>query len=124
MVKRILVVDDSKVSRMLIVRAIRKLLPEWEACEAKDGHDALEQWDSEQPFDMMAIDLNMPGMSGLELAERLKNDGVDIPMALITANIQETVQRRAEDLGLRFVRKPVSKEKIANALCELGITDA
>lgn len=124
MAKRILIVDDSKVSRMLIVRSLRKVLPEWEAHEAKDAQDALEKCHSQEPFDCMAIDLNMPGMDGLQLAERLKNEGVDVPMALITANTQETVQKRAKDLGLRFVRKPITDEKIAFVLSELGVANA
>ena len=63
--------------------------------------------------------MNMPGMSGLELAEKLRTSHPDIRLALLTANVQESIQRRAADLGVRFFRKPIGEAVIADILALL-----
>ena len=62
------------------------------------------------------LDMNMPGMSGLELAERIRATQPDMKLALLTANVQEAIQRRAAALGVRFFRKPISETVIADVL--------
>jgi CheY-like chemotaxis protein len=66
---RILLVDDSALVR----RSLRELLEAnvgWKVCdEASDGHEAVAKFD-EELFDVIVIDFQMPGMSGLEAARQ------------------------------------------------------
>ena len=59
------------------------------------------------------MDVNMPGMGGIEAAGRIRIKHPDVRIALCTANIQEGTEREAGRLGLIFVRKPVTEASIA-----------
>ena len=83
--------------------------------EAGDAEAALAVLEAHTP-DLAVLDMNMPGMSGLELAERIRATQPDMKLALLTANVQEAIQRRAAALGVRFFRKPISETVIADVL--------
>jgi two-component system, chemotaxis family, chemotaxis protein CheY len=109
---RILIVDDSKVSRMLIRAIVAARRPEAVITEAGTADEANIQLES-APFDLAIFDMNMPGMSGLELAEHLNKSGkLPAHCAMLTANVQDSTRLRAESLGLKFFRKPVAEPVI------------
>ena len=115
MTATILLVDDSRASRMLCSSIIRSLRPGLQILEAGDGNDALSVLASQTP-QLAVIDMNMPGMSGLELAEKLRTSHPDIRLALLTANVQESIQRRAAELGVHFFRKLITESVVASIL--------
>ena len=104
---RVMVVDDSRVSRMMIRNKIETLRPGWTLVEAASGEDALAQAQGQAP-DHVTMDLNMAGMNGFEAAERLLALCPGVKIALLTANIQESSRERAQRLGVLFVAKPVT----------------
>ncbi len=114
---QILIVDDSRVARMMARASIEKAAPGATIIEADSGDDALGKLEG---IDITAgiVDLNMPGMNGLELALELRRRFADIPLALCTANIQEATKQRAKEQNILFIAKPVSPEKIAAFLQE------
>ena len=63
---KVLVVDDSKLARMVMASAFRRLRPDWQLVEATGADDALEAVGS-AGVDIALIDFNMPGVDGLEL---------------------------------------------------------
>ncbi|MCJ8297734.1 MAG: response regulator [Pseudomonadales bacterium] len=107
----ILIVDDSKLSRMVVRKFITQLQPDWQIIEACDGSEALTKCEGTQ-IDWMSIDYNMPGMDGLTLASKLRIRNPEAQMALLTANVQDSIREQAEGMGLSFIQKPVTKEKI------------
>ena len=109
----ILVVDDSRVSRMLIRAIITHKDPQAEIIEASNGEEALEKVKSAQ-VTMATLDLNMPGMDGLVLASKLLEKFPNAKIGLLTANIQEAVRQKADALGIGFISKPITEEKIIN----------
>ncbi len=111
-VRHILVVDDSLLARMMLKKFISKLRPDWILCEAKDGNDALEKIGG-KIVDIALIDYNMPGISGIELAKKVKEQFPKAGMALITANIQDYIINEAKAMGISFISKPIEEEKIA-----------
>lgn len=113
----VLVVDDSRVSRMMSRSLVQHLRPGTEVVEGADGSEALAQA-SGRRFDLAILDMNMPGMNGLELAAALLAQQADIRLALLTANVQDAVRLRAEAQGVRFYRKPISEAVIASILNE------
>ena len=110
--KTILIVDDSRVSRMMIKAIVIDVCPEWNIIEAANGDDALAKSIDIRAIDIMILDFNMPGMDGLTLAAILKEKYPEAQLSLLTANIQDSIQRKADKLGVGFVKKPITQEKI------------
>jgi CheY-like chemotaxis protein len=86
--------------------------PDWTIIEASNGQEALEKT-ATLPVDIMTIDLNMPGMDGLTLATTLRARYPVAHIALLTANIQESVRQKAAAAGVRFMEKPVTEESLS-----------
>lgn len=117
--KMILAVDDSRLARLLFHRVINNSLPGWRFDEAINAEEALEKATATPP-DMALVDLNMPGMNGLDLAVRLREINPKMVIALVTANIQEMVRARVEEKGFIFLDKPLTQEKMETLLKEMG----
>lgn len=114
-VKKLLIVDDSKVSRMIIRAHVLAKHPEWIISEAASGNEAVLLVDKDVP-DCCTMDINMPGIPGTDAAEQILAKHPSIRMVLFSANIQETYHMRASALGIIFVAKPVTGKSIAQAL--------
>ncbi|QIK39133.1 response regulator [Caldichromatium japonicum] len=107
--RSLLIVDDSRTSRILLRRLIEELRPQWRITEAASGEEALAMVERELA-DYISLDVNMTGMSGLEVAGRLKLHHPSIRIVICTANIQNYVRQTAEKAGVRFVAKPITPE--------------
>jgi two-component system chemotaxis response regulator CheY len=107
----LLIVDDSRMSRMLIRTIVTQLRPAWKLIEATSGDESLAVVEQQQP-DFVSMDVNMPGMNGMEAAGRIRIRHPDIRIALCTANIQESTQQGAASAGLYFVKKPITEAGI------------
>jgi len=92
--------------------------PEISVFEAVSGEEALEVVRN-QSIDLALVDINMPGMDGLELAQRIREESLVSQICFITANIQQYVKEQAAQLGARFIEKPISEEKLISLLQEL-----
>ncbi|MCT8334380.1 response regulator [Leptospira sp. 85282-16] len=111
--KKALIVDDSTVTRLMIRKIILDKYPEWDILEASSADDAKTLLSDHQDIDFFTLDQNMPGnLSGLDLAEDLKKNYKNTKVVLITANIQDAIKNRAKTIGIDFVEKPVTAEKI------------
>ena len=113
--KSVLVVDDSRVSRMLIKSLLLARQPHWAITEAISGDEALVVARA-QRFDYCTMDINMPGLLGTDAAEQLLALQPDLRVALFSANIQEAQRARAAQLGVPFVAKPVTEKSVALVL--------
>ena len=111
MSKTILIVDDSRISRMLIKAIVNAAKPDWDIIEADSGEDALSKVENAS-FDVATLDLNMPGIDGIELAEQLKPKFPDADYSLLTANIQDAIRERASKVGIGFIEKPITEDKV------------
>ena len=109
--KSVLLVDDSKFARLLVKAFISSNFADWEIDEAEDATKALAMVE-DKTYDYLLVDFNMPGMDGLELGEKLRGLFPDAVIALLTANIQQEIQRKAESIGIDFLAKPPTEEKI------------
>lgn len=117
--RTVLIVDDSKVSRIMSAGLLRKLSPGIRIIEAGSADDARTLVGTGQP-DWLLLDHNMPGTSGLDLATELVPLHPHLRIALLTANIQEATQNRAATLGIAFFRKPISESVIADVIARLS----
>jgi CheY-like chemotaxis protein len=111
----VLIVDDSKLARIVAGKALAELQPDWKKIEAGSAADALVLIDA-QPVDIALIDFNMVEKDGLQLAAELRALRPDLPIAIITANIQDEVIARARAIGATFVPKPVTADGLQGFL--------
>ena len=111
MEKKLMVVDDSRMSRMMIVSIVNENAPEWVVVEAGSADEALALV-GQQAFTAITLDQNMPGRSGLDVVSELQAANPDVAIALFTANVQKSVRAQAEKLGVTFIAKPITEEKV------------
>ena len=87
-----------------------------------NGTTALEKIRSEEPLDLVLLDIMLPGISGLELLEQLRAlpHRSDTPVIMLTAKGQSTDRERAGSLGATdFLTKPFSPRKLLARIDEL-----
>ncbi len=113
--KTLLIVDDSRVSRMLIRSLVLAKRPHWAVIEAASGDEALQVM-GQQAVDFCTMDINMPGLLGTDAAERIAQDHPSVRLTLFSANIQESQKARASQIGVKFVAKPVSEKSVLEAV--------
>lgn len=103
----ILVVDDSRFSRLHVVRILKEA--GFSITEADCGEQALA-FISESAFDVVVTDMLMPNVDGLELLTRLRQAGNAIPVIVVSADIQESTQAACEEQGIHgFLNKPCKR---------------
>ena len=111
--KSVLIVDDSRLSRMMINKIVSTYHPDWSISEAVSADQALNLC-NEQQYDFITLDNNMPGMSGLDAYPLLRTRQPSAKIGLFTANIQKSIQERCKQEGVIFVEKPITEERVAN----------
>lgn len=103
---RIIVADDSRVMRQIVVRTLRQAGFEWEVLEAEDGAQALQLALSESP-DLVLSDWNMPNMLGIEMLQQLRASGSKIPVGFVTSEGSPQMRQLAQSAGANFlIAKP------------------
>jgi CheY-like chemotaxis protein len=107
----VLVVDDSRVSRMMARQFILSAKPGWTVEEAATGEEALDKVKAACPL-LILIDVNMPGIGGLAAAEQLRQICPTTHISLVTANVQNATRSRASELGIGFMEKPITEARI------------
>ena len=112
---RVLVVDDSKLARMAVAKALTTLHPDWSRVEAANADEALDLA-SKDAFDLAILDFNMPGRDGLHLAAELLRLKPALPLAVISANHQVEVVTRAREVGATFLHKPLTEKAMGEFL--------
>ena len=110
---RVLIVDDSRLARMSVGKALDILHPDWVRLEAANADEALEMV---KDADITLLDFNMPGRDGLEVAAELRTLHPDMPVAVISANSQTEIVTRAEAAGATFLPKPLTAQALATFL--------
>jgi len=111
----VLVVDDSKLARINAGKALRALQPDWHRLEAGSAAEAVDVIEREQ-VDVALIDFNMAERDGLSLAADLRERHPTMPIAIITANIQDEIIARAREINASFVAKPLTAEGLQGFL--------
>lgn len=121
--KRVLVVDDEEDMLWMLQRNLNKGMQDVEILSAKSGEEALEILQAKS-INLVITDINMPGMSGLELLVEINNRYAETGVIIMTAYPSNAFENRAMMSGsLRFIEKPFDiKEvrKIVTDVLQLG----
>ena len=113
---RILIADDHDLLRDTLV-AFLESAEGFEAETAADFQGAMAAMDARGPFDLVLLDLNMPGMNGFEGLETALARGGDQKVALITGNATREIAEKALALGAAgFLPKTLSAKSLINAV--------
>ena len=121
--RKILTVDDEPMNNMILSH-IMKDEPMYEMKSAVSGEEALELLKNEK-FDLIMLDVNMPGMSGLETLQHIK-ERYDIPVVLMTVDKKLSTSSQFAELGCDdFITKPflplLIKELVHSMTERIGI---
>ena len=119
--KSCLVVDDSKVIRMVARRILETL--DFEILEATDGQEALDACLSEMP-DAILLDWNMPVMNGIDFLRSLRlSEGGDTPVVVFctTENDMSHIVEALEAGANEYIMKPFDKEIIEAKFAQVGL---
>lgn len=99
----ILLVDDQADVRFMLSLFLDDEGMDYD--EASSGEEAMARI-AGRGYDLVLLDQRMPpGLSGIEVAERLREDGASVPIVLYSAFLDPAVEERADRLGLRTVDK-------------------
>ena len=117
----LLIVDDSKVMRAMVLKTLRmaglELADVHEAANGREGLDRLENhW-----IDLAIVDINMPVMGGEEMIDRMNENPElkEIPVIVISTEGSQARIERLQHKGATFIHKPYSAETIRDAVNHL-----
>jgi CheY-like chemotaxis protein len=119
MTPKILTVDDSRIVRMLITRALQAY--DCQIVEATNGEEGLAAATREQP-DLILLDVTMPVMDGFELLACLRKEPslAKVPVIMLTAESSQESVARADGLGVSgYIAKPFKEEALRDRISEV-----
>ena len=117
---KILVADDSRVMRQIVIRTLRQAgFVGHEIVQAENGRQTLELVATECP-DLVLSDWNMPEMTGIDALRVLRGAGNPVPFGFVTSEGSTEMRHRARAAGAAFlVAKPFTAEAFVEALTPL-----
>ena len=109
-ISRVLIVDDSLLGRQSVKNILNEM--NFTLIEANDGFEALKIIEEDKP-DLVFLDLLMPKIDGFGVLKALKEKKIEIPVVVISADIQDSTQKQCKELGAGgFLNKPFSKKDL------------
>jgi two-component system chemotaxis response regulator CheY len=121
MALNVLVVDDSSVTRAMIIKTMKMAgLPLGEVYQAGNGREGLDQL-ADHGVDLALVDINMPVMNGEEMIERIREnpEWESLPVVVVSTEGSQTRIERLQQKGARFVHKPFSPETVREIIAEI-----
>lgn len=115
--KRILCVDDDPDMRDIVRETLQS--EGYEVAEAQNGEEAIRCLDKEK-FDLVLLDVVMPGPSGLDVLRFLGSKGNETPIAMITGKAGFTLATESYMLGaVEYITKPFTTEYLVDTVGRL-----
>ncbi len=106
---KILIIDDSKISRLILKRILAELGYN-NVLEAVDGPDGLSKYADENP-DLIFLDIVMPEMTGDEVLANIRGLDEEIPVIMLTSATSDVQVEICRQVGISdFIQKPLTPE--------------
>jgi len=115
--RHVLLAEDDVALREMLAAVLSE--SGYQVATVNDGGElrrSLSDSSSGVRFDLIVTDVNMPGGSGLDVIEGLRNHGDNTPVIVVTAFPQEEIRARARSLGLRLLAKPFDLDTLRAAV--------
>jgi len=111
-----LVVDDSKLARLSLIKSLQTNIGEVEVFQAVNGLEALALMETERPS-IVFLDLTMPEMDGYEVLPKLLTINANAKVIVVSADIQTKAKERVIELGAQLhMQKPINADKMKEIL--------
>ena len=113
--KVVLVAEDVDTSNMFYKAALSKtgVSVIW----TEDGNEALEHCKKQEQVDLILMDINMPGLNGLEATKAFKEIRPEIPIVVQTAYLLSNEREKSFEVGADdFIAKPITYQKLLEVL--------
>lgn len=118
---KILIADDHTVVRQGLKQILQNISSFPIVEEAQDGHEALEKIKSDH-FDFVILDISMPGLSGLDILQTLKNTGIKQNVLILSVHPQEQYAIRALRMGASgYLSKESAFEELELAIRKISL---
>lgn len=119
--KTVLVVDDTKNIRILLSTCLE--LEGYRVLTASNGKEAMELFEKEK-LDLAFLDIKMPELSGTEVLKRIRDQGIETPVIIITAFATVKNAIECTRMGaVAYLQKPFTADKILHVLEELKLKE-
>lgn len=118
--KKILVVDDSSMIRLVVSKTAKKL--GYEVVEASNGQEGLEQLAKHNDISLILSDINMPIMDGMTMISQIKeNEQLKyLPIVMLTTETKEELKQQGRELGVKaWMVKPFNEKTFTKAMMKL-----
>lgn len=117
---RVLLIDDHPVVRAGLRALLDGAGESWVIDEASCGLEALDRL-RERIFDVAVVDLSMPGMSGLDLIHRIKDEYPAVALLVLSMHAEEQYALRAYEAGANgYLNKDAAGSELAGAVCKVA----
>lgn len=116
---KILVVDDSKLARLSLIKTLREYEPDAEIFEAENGAIGVDLFKAENPR-VVFLDLTMPVMDGYEALKHIMQMDPKAQVVVVSADVQTQAQEQVMAMGAKMmVPKPINSDKMLGVLQQL-----
>lgn len=113
---RVLIADDHEVVRRGLKQILTDEFAPVKIYEAHDSHETLQRV-VEHPFDLVLLDINMPGRSGLEVLAEIRRHRPGMPVLILSASPEEDYALRCIKLGAAgYVNKQSASDELVSAV--------
>ena len=117
---RVLIADDEPLELEQLEWMIHRFDPLWEVRRASDGEEALKSI-ADEAFDLVLLDINMPGIDGLEVAAKTRERYPDLPIIMVTARTDFASTQQALRIGVTdYLGKPLIERELLEVLEKHG----
>lgn len=120
--KNVLIVDDSRSIRNEVAEILQRA--GYGVIEAADGAEALARLNEPTAISLVVLDVNMPGMNGLDLLERIhaQYPGRNLPVLMLTTEAERTMVERAKKAGAKgWLLKPIKPDLLVSTAARLSV---
>jgi two-component system chemotaxis response regulator CheY len=117
--KKILIVDDSSMIRLVVSKAAKKA--GYDVIEASNGKEGLEQLIKNNNISLILSDINMPVMNGIEMVSEIKKtENKFIPIVMLTTEDTLELKEKGRELGVKaWMVKPFNEKTFIKAMMKL-----
>ncbi len=120
--KNVLIVDDSKSIRNEVSDVLTRA--GYNVVEAADGTEAMACLADHADVSLVVLDVNMPGMNGLDVLERIQSEhkARNLPILMLTTEAERTLVERAKKAGAKgWLLKPIKPELLVSTVTRLSL---
>ena len=115
---KILIAEDNAVNLLLTKTHLKDIIPQTLIIEAKDGNEAVEQYQKERP-DLIFMDIQMPYLNGIEATQKIRalEKDIEIPIIALTAGSLPGEKEKCMQAGMSdFLTKPLLKQTLTDMI--------